>query len=150
MANPSGTDARLRRSERFVRADYRRTFAEGKSFPSRSFVGWVLQIGGGRSPSAPQNLHPCAARLGVVVSKRVFPLSVERNRARRLMREAFRTSKGIVAPGAWVLLIGRRHLVDGGVKGRDVAREFRQFLRKAKIAVSHEGEPSAPRREDKP
>jgi len=133
VAIPGGTDARLRRGERFVRADYRRAFAEGKSFPSRSFVGWALGKDGGAAPEPP--------KLGVVVSRRTFPLAVERSRARRLMRAAFRLSKGAVAPGAWVLLIGRRHLVDRGVKADDVAREFRKFCRRAGIATPQEATP---------
>lgn len=116
-----GGDARLRRGERFVRADYRRTFAEGKSFPSRYFVAWVLELEDRNSP----------ARLGVVVSKRTFPLSVERNRAKRLMREAFRNSKEFVGSGRWLLLIGRRRIVGKGVTGEMVVREFRSFCRKA-------------------
>lgn len=126
MARPGGTDARLRRGERFLRADYRRAFAEGKSFPSRSFVGWILGMDGGAAPEPP--------KLGVVVSRRTFPLSVERNRAKRLMREAFRLSKGCVGDGAMVLLIGRRRLVANGVKAAAVAQEFRSFCRKCGIA----------------
>ena len=120
-----GGDARLRRGERFVRADYRRTFAEGKSFPSRSFVAWVLET---EEPDAP-------ARLGVVVSKRTFPLSVERNRAKRLMREAFRRSKGYFGKGRWILLIGRRRITGVGVTGAAVTQEFRSFCRKAGLCT---------------
>lgn len=126
MARPGGTDARLRRGERFRRTDYRCAFAEGKSFPSRSFVGWILERDDSAAPETP--------KLGVVVSRRTFPLSVERNRAKRLMREAFRLSKGCVRDGVMVLLIGRRRLVAGGVKSECVAREFRAFCRKCGIA----------------
>lgn len=129
VATPGVTDARLRRGERFVRADYRRVFAEGISIPSRSFVGWVLTS----SPAAPE-----PPRLGVVVSRRTFPLAVQRSRARRLMREAFRLSKAAIAPGAWVLLVGRRHLSDPDATSRDVAREFRRFCRRAGVAAPQE------------
>lgn len=125
MARPGETDARLRRGERFRRAEYRRAFAEGKSFPSRSFVGWILAAGRD-APEPP--------KLGVVVSRRTFPLSVERSRAKRLMREAFRLSKGCVGDGVMVLLIGRRRLVAEGVKAAAVAQEFRSFCRKCGIA----------------
>lgn len=136
VATPGATDARLRRGERFVRAEYRRAFAEGKSFPSRSFVGWVLGRDGGAAPEPP--------KLGVVVSRRAFPLAVQRSRARRLMREAFRLSKAAVAPGAWVLLVGRRHLVDPGVTSRDVAHEFRKFCRRAGIAAAQASREAMP------
>lgn len=143
VANPGGTDARLRRGERFCRADYRRTFAEGKSFPSRSFVGWALGTTAEGSTTE-------ATKLGVVVSRRTFPLAVERNRAKRLMREAFRLSKGEIAQGAWVLLIGRHHLVEKGVAAAAVAREFRRFLHKANIAAHAEGKQVTPRQEATP
>lgn len=131
MATPGGADARLRRGERFMRADYRRAFAEGKSFPSRSFVGWIVRADG----DGP-------ARLGVVVSKRTFPLSVERSRARRLMREAFRQSKGEIAGGVWLLLIGRRRLAKS--TSRDVTRELRAFYGRNGILRANAARRGAP------
>ena len=147
MASSGESDTRLRRGERFARADYRRAFAEGKSFPSRSFVAWVvpsssphLRKGGGPKGSGAGSAN---VSLGVVVSKRTFRLAVERSRARRLMRAAFRLSKHCLAPDVGILLVGRRHLVEPGVTSADVAREFQKFCRRAKVAAS--GATPAPR-----
>lgn len=120
MSVPVKGDNRLRRSERFARADYSRVFDEGKSFPSRYFVLWVLPFD-----------ETVPSKLGTVVSKKTFPLAVQRNRARRLMREAYRLSKSCVADGHWILLLGRRRIVDDRTGRDDVLRDFKIACRKA-------------------
>lgn len=122
MPVPETGGERLPRLERFVRADYRRAFDEGKSFPSRYFVLWVV-------PSIAGDI----GKVGTVVSKKTFPLAVQRNRARRLMREAYRLSKGCVAPGNWLLMLGRRRIADATTRRDDVLRDFSIACRKAGI-----------------
>jgi len=48
------------------------------------------------------------SRLGIAVSKKLFPSSVTRNRIRRLIREAFRLNKHQL-PKGMDLIIGVRH-----------------------------------------
>jgi ribonuclease P protein component len=50
-------------------------------------------------------------RLGVISSRRIGG-AVERNRARRLLREAFRNAQNILPPSCDVLLIASRDLPD--------------------------------------
>lgn len=121
-------ESRFRPSERFTRADYRRIFDEGASFPSRCMVLWTAKGGGKDFPS----------KLGVVVSKKTFPLAVERNRAKRLMREAFRLAKGRIARGGEVLLVGRRALVSGAVGLDDAIRDLNKLLKKAGLLNEEE------------
>ena len=65
-------------STRLPGAKYRRVFDRGRSLRGRLLVAWFLA-------------HEGADRqAGVVVSKRSFHDAVDRNRAKRLMREAYR------------------------------------------------------------
>ena len=100
-------------STRLPGAKYRRVFDRGRSVKGRLLVAWRFS-----SPDADQ-------QAGVVVSKKSFHEAVDRNRAKRLMREAFRL---LVKEGAlpekteWVF-VGRAAL--GGKRCADVMREIR-------------------------
>ena len=65
-------------STRLPGARYKRIFDRGRSVKGRLLVAWHLE-----SPDADR-------MAGVVVSKKSFHDAVDRNRAKRLMREAFR------------------------------------------------------------
>ncbi len=67
--------------------------------------------------------------IGVISPKKVFHLAVERSRARRLMREAFRLERLSLCPGYDIILMGRQAL-----KGRscdEVRRDLRWMCSKA-------------------
>lgn len=61
------------------------------------------------------------ARLGIVASRRIGN-AVIRNRAKRLVREAFRATRNLFTPGMDVVVIVRRPLE--GMKLEDVRREW--------------------------
>lgn len=94
--------SRLPRSERIrKRAD----FVEAQSRPGArlrapSFL-ILLAVSGADAPS----------RLGVVASKKVGG-AVERNRAKRLLREAFRRNKALFGRGLDVVLVAYPELAD--------------------------------------
>ena len=104
-------------STRLPGARYRRIFDRGRSIKGRLLVAWHLE-----SPDADR-------MAGVVVSKKSFHDAVDRNRAKRLMREAFRL---LVKEGAmpekteWVF-IARSAI--GGKKVADVMEEMRRIVR---------------------
>jgi ribonuclease P protein component len=50
-------------------------------------------------------------RLGVVVSRRTFRRAVDRNRAKRLLREAFRLNRGRLQGRVDVVLVGRQAIL---------------------------------------
>ena len=106
-------------STRLPGAKYKRVFDRGRSIKGRLLVAWHLS-----SPDADR-------QAGVVVSKKSFHDAVDRNRAKRLMREAYRL---LVKEGAmperteWVF-IGRAALP--GRRCVDVMDEMRMILRKA-------------------
>ena len=114
-------------STRLPGARYRGVFDRGRSVRGRLLVAWCLRADG----SGP--------RAGVVVSRRSFHDAVDRNRAKRLMREAFRL---LVKDGAmpekteWVF-VGRASL--GGKRCADVMREMKWMVERSSAASTGQG-----------
>lgn len=70
-------------------------------------------------------------RVGVVTSKKTFHRAVERTRARRLMREAFRLERAQLKPGYDLVLIGRRALVN--TQCQTVREDLLKVCRRARL-----------------
>lgn len=82
----------------------------GQSAKSRSLVAWFLPV------------EEAGGMAGTIVSKRTFHDAADRNRAKRLLREAFRLERNkLRGDVAWVL-IGRRGIA--GKKCSDVRRDL--------------------------
>ena len=104
-------------STRLPGARYKRVFARGRSVKGRLLVAWRFEG------------DDADRQAGVVVSKKSFHDAVDRNRAKRLMREAFRLlAKDGVAPERteWVL-VGRAAM--RGKSCGDVMRELKWVFR---------------------
>jgi ribonuclease P protein component len=80
-------------------------------------------------------------RLGVITSKRLGN-AVTRNRARRLLREAFRRHQHDLTCPSDVVLVARSSIVDKG--GLDVERDYLKALRKARLLPSETHSSPAP------
>ena len=116
-------DLGLKRRQRLLSPLAFQKLFESDGIPGRFLVLW--HGGSGADKSA----GPSASRLGVVASKRTFPRAVDRNRARRRLREAFRLNRGRLAgPSDFVLLARRRIL---GATFPELERDLRALFRRA-------------------
>jgi len=118
-------DVGLSRRQRLLSPHlFEEAFADGKQWPTRTLVMWIR-----RAPDA-------CGRVGVVASKRTFRRAVDRNRARRLLREAFRLNRYLLDPGVDVVLLARRRILS--VKQAAVEQDLGKSCRDAAILRSRE------------
>ena len=99
--------------------DFTKVFGQKTNIVGKLMVIWVGD-GGGEG-----------LRLGVVASKRTFRRAVDRNRAKRLLREAFRLSYARFNANHDLVIIARRRILDA--RRQDVEQELVRLLRKARI-----------------
>lgn len=120
--NPTGgnpvTGKTLSKKQRMVKASlFREAFAQKKSFVGRYMVLWIR--------SAPD----AALRLGLVTSKKVSNRAVDRNRARRVLRDLFRHRRAELRGDVDVLIIARRNLLRASRE--EIDAEFSRLARRA-------------------
>lgn len=120
MAAESPSRLRLGRLTRIRQSrEFARVRAEGRRLASGCLVAnWRLLATGARS------------RVGVISSGSLGP-AVARNRARRLLREAFRRHQHELAQPVDLVLIARHSIL--GKRLAEVERDFLNALRKAKL-----------------
>jgi ribonuclease P protein component len=105
------------KSDRILKRDeFRRVYEQGRKLYSRFFTAFVLP-----SPNA-------RARLGITTTRKIGN-AVERNRARRLLREAYRKNKWLVPVGVDIVINAKRPLVEAAYV--DLEGDFIAFLARA-------------------
>lgn len=98
---------------------YQAVFRTKRSFCGKTLVLWLK-----RGSDA-------GRKVGVVVSKRTFHDAVDRNRAKRLLREAFRLSRACLPPDIEIVLVARAGI--GGKSCREVCADLATVCRKAHV-----------------
>jgi ribonuclease P protein component len=104
------TDRILKRDE------FRRVYEQGRKVQARYFTAFIL-------PS--QNERP---RIGITTTRKLGN-AVQRNRARRLLREAFRKNKWLVPVGVDIVINAKRLLIEAAYG--DLEGDFIVFLERA-------------------
>ncbi len=100
-------------------SEFREVFEQKKSYAGKLIVLYLRRT-----------THT-TVRVGVIASKRTFRRAVDRNRAKRLMREAFRLNRDRFVDNADIVLIARRHIISAGLV--DVEKDLLRLAGKAGV-----------------
>lgn len=115
-----GLDRRLSANHRLINSSlFQETFSQNKRWVGRYMVLW-------RRSGTDASL-----RLGVITSKKISLRANKRNRARRLLREAYRNLRPYFSGDFDVLLVGRRTILDAD--GKDILREMLNLVQRADL-----------------
>lgn len=116
---------RFTKAERLTKKkEFERVFSEGKVFKDTKIVFYIIA-------------NDCQySRIGLVVSKKVGN-AVQRNRVKRLLREAYRLNKHLLTANVDIIAIPRRPFTSN-LKLPDIENEFKKLLKQINETFTHE------------
>jgi len=107
-------------SERILKGHEFRYMKESGS----STVGKMIVLSHAKAPDGKR-------RLGIIVTKKFHKRAVKRNRAYRIVREAYRHIKGALPEDTWFVIIARKYLLEKSAI--EVQRELIYLLNREKL-----------------
>lgn len=117
-------DAGFPKSERILKGHEFRFLKEN----GKSTVGKLMVLSHAPAPDGKR-------RLGIIVTKKFNKRAVERKRAYRIIREAYRLIKNSVTENNWLIIIARKHL--HGKSASDVQKELLEMLESEKLVEDY-------------
>jgi ribonuclease P protein component len=99
--------------------DFNSIRTHGRRYHCGGFVFWILKRSAVAEGDFPEEAGP---RVGFVASRSAIGNAVQRNRAKRRLREVFRQNQNLVPPGVDLIFVGRRSL--NGLEYAQIERDF--------------------------
>jgi ribonuclease P protein component len=100
-----------------------------------STVGKMIVLSHAKAPDGQR-------RLGIIVTKKFHKRAVKRNRAYRIVREAYRHIKEALPEGTWFVIIARKYLLEKSAM--EVQKELIELLNREKLVeISTDSEKTA-------
>jgi ribonuclease P protein component len=116
-------EQRLRPSERIRRrTDFQRTYEKGVRVSGQFGTLFLIRN------------QQTSGRLGIAATRKLGG-AVQRNRAKRLLREVFRRNK--LAPGFDIVIVARRDLLHASLSVLEL--EYRKLVDRARRSLAHQG-----------